>query len=60
MKKKLSPNIGLYSVYMGVFILLLCHFTGWKQFNAILLAGLTLIIIGIVAYILLHKTRGRY
>ena len=48
-------NLGLILVVIGAIILIACFFTGNVNENGILITGATLIIAGIIAYIVLNK-----
>lgn len=52
--------MALYSVYLGVFLLVLSHVTGWNRMNGLLLTALLLIFLGIIGYILIQKHQDKY
>lgn len=58
--RKISKKLGLYFVYLGVVILLICHITGWTRYNIPMLMGLVLIIIGIIVHIFLQRRDSIY
>lgn len=58
--RKISKNLGLYFVYLGVVILLICYITGWTRYNIPMLMGLVLIIIGIIVHIFLQRRDSIY
>ena len=60
MKNKLSPSTALYSVYLGVFLLVLSHVTGWNRVNGLLFTALLLIVLGIIGYVLIQRHQDKY
>ena len=58
--RKISKNLGLYFVYLGVVTLLICYITGWTRYNIPMLMGLVLIIIGIIVHIFLQRRDSIY
>lgn len=60
MKNHLSPSTALYGVYAGVLLLALCHVTGWNRINALLFTALSLIVLGIIGYVLTQRRQGKY
>ena len=58
--RKISKNLGLYFVYLGVVTLLICYITGGTRYNILMLMGLVLIIIGIIVHIFLQRRDSIY
>ena len=58
--RKISKNLGLYFVYLGVVTLLICYITGWTRYNIPMLMGLVLIIIGIIVHVFLQRRDSIY
>lgn len=53
--KGLIKNSGLILVLAGVIILMYCSFSGNVNNNVILAVSTALIVLGLIAYIVLHK-----
>lgn len=54
MKKLLLQNLGIIILLLGVVVLALHYFAAVRS-NAYLAAGLALIIVGIVSYLIINK-----
>jgi len=48
-------NLGLILVVLGAIVLIVSFATGYVNYNGPLIAGMSLIIIGIIVYIVLNK-----
>ena len=53
--KSLLKNLGLILIVLGAIILVACFFTGDVNNNVILGSSMTLIIVGLFAYIAINK-----
>ncbi|WP_178300807.1 MULTISPECIES: hypothetical protein [unclassified Bacteroides] len=53
--KSLLKNLGLILIVLGAIILVACFFTGDVNNNVILGSSMTLIIVGLIAYIAINK-----
>ena len=53
--KSLLKNLGLILIVLGDIILVACFFTGDVNNNVILGSSMTLIIVGLIAYIAINK-----
>ena len=53
--KSLLKNLGLILIVLGAIILVACFFTGDENNNVILGSSMTLIIVGLIAYIAINK-----
>ncbi|KGF34074.1 hypothetical protein [Hoylesella buccalis] len=60
MRKKLSTSMALYCVYIGVFLLVLSHITGWNRINGILLTALLFIVLGVIGFVLIQRHQDKY
>ncbi len=58
--KKISTYIGLYLIVMGAVVLALTRIPALTGYNALLLAGLGLIVAGIVLHLYAVKKRSEY
>ena len=52
--------VGLPMVYVGVAVLLLAYVTRLSRFNAVLLLGLLLVVVGTVGYVWKVKRESKY
>ena len=53
--KSLLKNLGLILILIGVAILAVCYFTGDVNNNMILGSSMTIIVVGLISYIILNK-----
>lgn len=53
--KSLLKYLGLILILIGAIILVACYFTGDVNNNVILGSSLTLIIVGLISYIIINK-----
>ncbi len=53
--KNLLKNLGVILVVLGAIILIACYFTGDVNNNVILGSAMTLIVVGLLAFIILNK-----
>lgn len=53
--KDFKKELGKLLMIIGAIILILSYFCGWNNFNGVLVAGIALIIAGIVVYIIMNK-----
>ncbi|KAA6322517.1 hypothetical protein EZS27_027953 [termite gut metagenome] len=55
MKKSLLKNLGLVLTVLGAIILVVCSYTGHVNNNGVLLTSITLVIGGLISYIVINK-----
>ena len=60
MKGFINKLVGLPMVYVGVAVLLLSYVTRLSRFNAVLLLGLLLVVVGTVGYVWKVKRESKY
>ena len=53
--KNLLKNLGVILVVLGAIILIACYFTGDVNNNVILGSAMTLIVVGLLSFIILNK-----
>ncbi len=53
--KNLLKNLGVILVVLGAIILIACYFTGDVNNNVILGFAMTLIVVGLLSFIILNK-----
>ena len=53
--KNLLKNLGVIFVVLGAIILIACYFTGDVNNNVILGSAMTLIVVGLLSFIILNK-----
>ena len=53
--KNLLKNLGVILVVLGAIILIACYFTGDVNNNLILGSAMTLIVVGLLSFIILNK-----
>lgn len=53
--KNLLKNLGVILVVLGAIILIACYFTGDVNNNVILGSAMTLIVVGLLTFIILNK-----
>lgn len=53
--KGLLKNLGLILILVGAIVLLACSFTGNVNNNSILGGSITIIVVGLIAYIAINK-----
>lgn len=53
--KNLLKNLGVILVDLGAIILIACYFTGDVNNNVILGSAMTLIVVGLLSFIILNK-----
>ena len=53
--KNLLKNLGVILVVLGAIILIVCYFTGDVNNNVILGSAMTLIVVGLLSFIILNK-----
>ncbi|MDR2858953.1 MAG: hypothetical protein LBV64_00975 [Mediterranea sp.] len=55
MKKSLLKNLGLVLTILGAIILVVCSYTGHVNNNGVLLTAITLVVVGLISYIVINK-----
>ena len=53
--KNLLKNLGVILVVLGAIILIACYFTGDVNNNGIVGSAMTLIVVGLLSFIILNK-----
>ena len=53
--KNLLKNLGVILVVLGAIILIACYFTGDVNNNVIMGSAMTLIVVGLLSFIILNK-----
>ncbi len=53
--KKLLQNLGVIIIIIAAVLLILSHFLGWNNVNAVQFGSLIAMIVGLVLYIWLNK-----
>jgi uncharacterized membrane protein len=57
---KILNHIGLYTVYLGVMILVISVICGWSKYNIPLFLGILFICIGIILHVVIQKKQSKY
>jgi hypothetical protein len=60
MNNTIRPLIGVALVIAGALFLIVAYLIGWTSNNWVLLSALLIIVIGVILYVKLTKSDGKY